>query len=130
MKATELMINDWVYSDTLNQPHQINPSDFRFMNTRAQDVFGENGEFIHIHPIPLTPEILEANDFRLGYNDRYYAIFDDTECLFCIRIRRGGSLWIPVSVYGKGIILKHVHQLQHALRLAGFTDLADNFKLE
>lgn len=119
------MINDWVHSDILNQPYQIGrPSDFRFMYTRAQDVFDENGEFIHIHPIPLTPEILEANGF----------ICDEYERMFEYEQRKYG--WFAIRIEGVSphhdtitIMLRHVHEFQHALRLLGYNCLADNLKL-
>lgn len=67
-------------------------------------------------PIPITAEILEANGIHKTYEDDNYAIF------------RGDGLWAvkysdgdwelsipPVS----RVDIKYVHQLQHALRLAG-----------
>ena len=69
-----------------------------------------------IRPIPITAEILEANGIHRTYEDDTYAIF------------RGDGLW--AVKYSDGdwelstppvcrVDIKYVHQLQHALRLAG-----------
>jgi hypothetical protein len=66
-------------------------------------------------PIPIMPEILEANGIHKTYEDDKYAIF------------RGDGLW--AVKYSDGdwelstppvcrVDIKYVHQLQHALRLA------------
>ena len=70
----------------------------------------------NIHPIPITAEILEKNGIYRKYEDDNYAIF------------RGDGLW--AVKYSDGdwelstppvcrVDIKCVHQLQHALRLAG-----------
>lgn len=69
-----------------------------------------------LHPIPITAEILEKNGIHRTYEDDRYAIF------------RGDGLW--AVKYSDGdwelsmppvcrVDIKYVHQLQHALRLAG-----------
>ena len=69
-----------------------------------------------IEPIPITAEILEKNEIHRTYNDDEYAIF------------RGDGLW--AIKYSDGdwelstppvcrVDIKYIHQLQHALRLAG-----------
>ena len=69
-----------------------------------------------IRPIPITAEMLEKNGIHRTYEDDKYTIF------------RGDGLW--AVKYSDGdwelstppvcrVDIKYVHQLQHALRLAG-----------
>jgi len=67
----------------------------------------------YLEPIPLTPEILEKNEFSDNYavDDQSYAV-------------DGGGDVVGVHIIGKGGIMdemyfKYVHQLQQALRLCG-----------
>ena len=77
-----------------------------------------------LNPIPLTPEILEKNGWKLhpaqAYN-KEAGMFLDKGC-------DGNSWWwqfgnIPICP------INYVHELQHCLRLCGLNDLADNFKV-
>jgi hypothetical protein len=67
-----------------------------------------------IHPIPLTPEILEKNGFEENcgrwYNSEARMEFEQYKDGWCRTINCG-----EYSVY----FIKYVHQLQNALRLAG-----------
>lgn len=86
-----------------------------------------------IEPIPLTPEILEANGFK------FVGEYEWSNEIHVSRYRyRDGNGDIKVELnYApnydgftwKGIEINNVHKLQHALRLCGLTELADNFKV-
>lgn len=113
MDSKSLMIGDWVKH--LNNPSRIKGAvDLTF----AKD----------FEPIPLTAEILEKNGIvKVGrpyeYEDddwiqRYKYGYD----FDMLHSTKDGFLW-------KGVSLEYVHILQHALRLCGLTDLADNFKV-
>lgn len=130
MEAKDLMIGDWVRI-TRSQWHEGSTQ-------KVLDVY-ENGSIRTKHispvlkdsyePIPITTEILEANGFFGNNQNRSIALFDeDNEPLFTLSQCKG-NYWIPVSWYGKGTTLKYVHELQHALRLYGLDDMADNFKI-
>lgn len=81
-----------------------------------------------VRPIPLTAEILEKNGF-----DKYamYHTLHDKQ----VRIEYywhesrleiqpyGGEPWIRLTP------LRYAHELQHAFRLCGLNELADNFKV-
>ena len=77
-----------------------------------------------LKPIPLTAEILEKNGFveDVPKGEAYKLGINDDVWLF-----RNDGCWdfrIYYNFYSAGIILtqlriKHTHQLQHALRLAG-----------
>lgn len=137
MKANELMIGDWI------EPHQcriptvyarvegIYPAGITI--DKAERVFS----FDEIHPIPLTPEILEKNGFEKSYSnilttDGYkklpqYKYKNMTQvqdiCRNLITISysdlEGGVYDIQCGIGSHIYGLKYVHQLQHALRLSG-----------
>lgn len=111
MKANELMIGDWVIHDYYKTPIQIKSI--------------PNAEQIY-YPIPLTAEILEKNAYPedgiwYSFGDFYVAPYGDC---FVIHIH---------SYDDKRDFLcriHYIHEIQHALRLCGLNDLADNFKVE
>lgn len=85
----------------------------------------------HIEPIPLTPEILEKNGFDAPkakvWNDSWY--WSNRKDV-ALELRESFGLWYMEIVTKEqrsglqsnrklGIGFKYVHQLQHALRLAG-----------
>lgn len=108
MKANELMIGDWVkvYAESKYYTKQIGI---------IQLILADYSE-----PIPLTEEILKANGFIKGDIDFGYSLFSDV------------SFMIDIDNAEKGIVTKemrYVHEVQHALRLCGLNELADNFKI-
>lgn len=90
-------------------------------------------------PIPLTEDILKANadggscsfdEFRSlyhlkcnGYHREISIEFDKTWFVPFVEITGMGRTAIKVN-------MQYVHELQHALRLCGLSDVADNFKIE
>ena len=131
MKATDLMIGDWVRPDQCMVPttyckiEGIYP-DGTVNLDKAERLF----VLEELHPIPLTPEILEKNGFKDVVNPPYkerilHKVWDD----YCVEInvinkdvnmrimplasrtmeRRRGDFYFPNPEY--------VHELQHALKL-------------
>lgn len=83
-----------------------------------------------IQPIPLSPEILTKNGFTLTKSGDFYKLIDSNYD-WSVEISNNDNRIGYVS--GDGNVTKrfnYVHELQHALRLCGLTDLADNFKVE
>ena len=141
MKATELMIGDWVgrvFDDKRIDYRQVDWIRTGEIGMRYQKVWAIGC----IEPIPLTTEILEKN----GFYDRNtqwcyeslgsYVCFDIAISLVykvievskvcdagtdCEEVEYGSSI-----VFGNDIC---VHTLQHVLRLCGLKELADNFKI-
>ena len=69
-----------------------------------------------ITSIPITAEILEKNGIHRTYEDDNYAIFRG-DGLWAVKYSDGDwELSIPPVCR---VNIKYVHQLQHALRLAG-----------
>ena len=122
MKATELMIGDWVNSDFgIFQIKEI-------FEDAVRDNRGNDYEFDCIHPISLTGEILKNNGFELA-DDIYRAkalvdIYDLWECetisqtiyMHYYKKRKDYSL------YSNNCIIEHikyVHELQNDMRICG-----------
>ena len=115
MKATELMIGDWVA-----QKHSgllLKVSEFRPPYIIAD---GEDGQFHEdtLEPILLTSEILEQNGFYHERNIGY--VYDDSEYEVIVdlwnnsyRILYNRDVMINIQCFSNVF----VHELQHALRL-------------
>lgn len=140
MEAKELMIGDWVHNETHLFGILHFSEDIKVMNVYdglINYVVEELGlitgyELNECHPIPLTPEILEKNGFVFDncfwvienpkYNAKtlitYYSVDDDVANAFL-------GHW----AFDENFAIDYVHELQHALRLCGLNELADNFKV-
>lgn len=122
LKISDISIGDWVEIDHEDygwQPAKINVCGDLGIGAYFKDIDPEEEydcTLSQARPIPITPEILEANGIHKTYEDDNYAIF------------RGDGLW--AVKYSDGdwelstppvcrVDIKYVHQLQHALRLAG-----------
>ena len=143
MKATELMVGDWVClkDDTKCEfPLKVD-------GVLTDDISLEGEGFLGgvdglIRSIPITPEILEKNGFYDRNTQWYYKRFGSYDC-FDISISLvyreievskvcGAGTDCEEEEYGSSIVFGNdicVHTLQHALRLCGLDELADNFKV-
>lgn len=108
-----------------------------------------------VKPIPLTPEILEANGFETndhnnGFVDKLYTTHVDEgkskkgvgkakigvrriRVTFYTDINKVNHIFCRVAGVSKRVIegeIYFVHELQHALRFCGLDEIADNFKVE
>ena len=128
MTIEELSIGDWVYSLKSLLPVQIEAVYRNAISdcVRVTDPHHHDGviQFVEsVSPIPITVEILEksgceflddGNECRIFMCcDSFYARLDLGSDAWCIGIHNGD--WhdkVIATVY-------HVHQLQHALTLAG-----------
>lgn len=114
MKIRELSIGDWVrYRDR----EWIVCSLYQF--TEEVGLWRKDSQLCEyvadIEPIPLTPKILEKNGISKTYEDDEYAVykgegFNVTEYYT--------ELW-EFEKHRNRLMIRNVHQLQHALRLAG-----------
>ena len=82
---------------------------------------------IQVKPIPLTPKILEKNGFwvmkKVDNGAEEYIAYAIDGLIF--HYNRDNDYYFPNTP----ISWKYVHELQHALRLCGLNELADNFKV-
>ena len=140
MKCKELMVGDWIVNED-RIPIQIYSvhrncayaDDCRSVSWEFQDKEYEP------QPIEITEELLEAN----GWDVFRYKIEDDipTDCSkeesgSVLEWKNGDlSIWFDYDKDSDGayadicIPCKYVHQLQQVLRIAGMTELANNFKV-
>ena len=126
MKTKELMIGDKVMVKVLSQI----PDTYVLHTWTANDYSRD----IQVKPIPLTPEILEKNGIkkrRDGYMvfgwdgaKQWYVALEDFKPQYDFWFITSSDRDLNIS--GK---IRYVHQLQHALRLCGLNELADNFKV-
>ena len=143
MKLTDLAILDWVLIN--NTPHKIQAIDSIDAEILADDDLYYVGEDrCHsedkIEPIPLTPEILEKNGFERSViiPSKFYRNIDNERLIFCphsscydlgyVHWNESNDVDIMHRLEVQQPIM-YIHQMQHALRLFGLDQLADNFKV-
>ena len=146
MLCKELQFGDWCCSGH-GLPMQITNvgEDYAYATWEGNE--GDTWEFDdkddQPQPILLTPEILEKNGFYIRNTQWYYKRFCSNGC-FDIAISLayremevskvcGAGTDCEEVDYGSAIVFGNdiicVHELQHALRLCGPNELADNFKV-
>lgn len=130
MKATELMIGDWVHITDYDTDSFF---DARVGTlTRVEKIFVvPPGEVMAqpfsidcVEPIPITPEILEKN---LGVVERTsdgYNLVINRELILAFHLKATLDVWMaqprdwPHLTYSLPLP-RYVHELQHVLRLCG-----------
>ena len=123
MKATELMIGDLVKIkghldyDKVQEIARDENMQWYISYACSATLF----RAYEFEPIPLTPEILEKNGWWFDTEDTWR----HDEVNFTIEKWNGRYQCYDINQ----IKLDSVHQLQHALRLCGLDELADNFKV-
>lgn len=141
MKAVDLMIGDWVKIkghldyDKVQEIARDESMQWYISFACSATLF----RAYEFEPVPLTPEILEKNGFEMFKYDgwvHYYRIFGNGAIPFVLHSIIGGEMLSQeVDIFSTstntncGIDVNYVHELQHALRLCGLNELADNFKL-
>ena len=125
------MIGDWVLKD-MNYSEEdplytkLDYRPYQIMSGEDIDLACETnciGDADVYQPIPLTPEILEMNGFTENY--RYDDLSYIQSCGAVTGIHINGKNGCMEEMY-----FKYVQEVQHALRICGLNELADNFKLE
>lgn len=128
MEITELMIGDLLFymdGDTLVPVvvRKINGED-NVVCLRQSSGHKFNTMIDFLRPIPLTPEILEKNGFRIIFeSELHVSFFRDIHCFHTeVKVCKCGTFQ-KLSMYdglGNGVTIiecKYVHQLQQALIL-------------
>lgn len=123
MRVEELSIGDWVKIDG-------EPAKALCLRIAGGHIFkGVSGQMyrccggMDFEPIPLTPEILEKNGLEYEDDGNDAVIFLCCD-MFWARLCVGDTFW-QVGIHNEDRLdavvcnVKHTHQLQHALRLAG-----------
>ena len=137
MKATDLMIRDWVLIN--NTPHKIQAIDSIDAEILADDELYYIGEDRYhsedkIEGVSITPEILEKNSIRKRRDEyavfgwegmkQWYVTLEDFKPQYDFWFITSSDRDLNIS--GQ---IRYIHQLQHALRICGLDELADNFKV-
>lgn len=122
MEAKELMIGDNVLVN--NIPRKVCAITKRKIgfHLEAHETVMHYARLVEVSPLPLSSEILGKNGLATtGYwadsIDEMELIWRDSELDWTINCDE----YVIMSFH-------YVHELQHALRLCGLKDLADNFK--
>lgn len=121
MDTKLLMIGDWVIVNS--KPTKVEEVDGGSINTTYS--YGEIEGYIdedEISPIPLTTEILEKNGFTFRTPTSMHYDY-----LFVVFLNEDAEVFTLIG--GQQRWLRYIHELQHALRLCGLTDIADNFQV-
>ncbi|MBR6132535.1 MAG: hypothetical protein IKQ20_11845 [Bacteroidales bacterium] len=128
MKASELMIGDWVRC-TDPKPFRIIDieTEWRtpYFSVNGTDRLGVDGG--DLQPIPLTGEILEKNGFHRSADNNYEYVYeyrDDDTIICCPKgtgcINAYGYITLHIGCATiEELPTDYVHELQHALRLCG-----------
>ena len=141
MKCRDFMVGDWCYNGH-GLPMQITNvgEDYAYATFESNE--GDPWEFDDKNDQPqsieITEDILKKNDWEVqGYtllpNEHYYV--KDIGVNYLILSQGTLSTWFACEEANDkmfssvAIPCKYVHQLQQVLRLAGMTDMANNFKI-
>ena len=127
MKATELMIGDWVISNKRRKNEIVKVVSIEGGTNCCwldADCFSGLVACEDLSSIPLTPEILEKNGWKEA---EYWHEYQDGENIIqcCLPDMRGRINGIEIENFK----CEYVHQYQHLLRLCGLDEIADNFKI-
>lgn len=135
MKANELMIGDWVGSTVSGKAYQVLEigDPFVLVDNPGGVWLREIGmKYRIVEPIPLTVEIFEKNGWHKSSDGGWHTLTTKDNIYLeyhwgTSRIAIREVLGVTEMVFLKG--KRFVHELQHALRLCGLNELADNFKI-
>ena len=126
MKATDLMIGDWVLiNNILRKIQAIDSIDAEILADGELYYVGEDRDRLEdrLEGAPLTYEILKKNGWKAS-EDGYEYLSDEATIQCCLPEMRGCLGGIEIEYFE----CEYVHQYQHLLRLCGLDELADNFK--
>ena len=141
IQCRDFMVSDWV-ANRNGSPMQIVAVDEDNAyacegNEKGPWIFGDD-EGYKPQPIEITEDILKENKWEVqGYtllqSEHYYV--KDESGNHLLWSHGTLSIWLAYGESNDGVFsdvtlpCKYVHQLQQALRLAGMTDMANNFKV-
>lgn len=145
LSVKELMVWDWC-RDGHGYPMQITNvgEDYAYATWEGNegDPWEYDDKYDQLHPIEITRELLEANGWKResymlppfdSFIRTYYFVKDEGNTHLEFKCNTL-TIWFNYKendgVYADILVpCKYVHQLQQVLRLAGMTELANNFKV-
>ena len=149
MKCKELQIFDWVQDKNGFQWQITNVGDdyaYATFEGNEGDPWEFNDKDDQPEGIPLTKEMLDANGFRYEGGEEQYRTrsiigsyrITSKICVSVAWLKSPDGLYVPYYAEcmndnkRNSVTIKsnlYVHTLQHALRLVGLSEIADNFKV-
>ena len=117
MKATDLMIGDWVCFDG-DENHECPVQ----IDGISKEEAGVDGDWFDIwEPIPLTPEILEKNVTHCIEREymNFFPIGNKDAATIIVYKRKSKQFVLLDKSLTEVCEIKYVHELQHALKLCG-----------
>ena len=125
------MINDWV--ETCHGDRQITTIG-KYIATFGTDPELDADNFSHLQPINLDAYILGRNGFKHHKEDVLEAYLLDVDDVRINIIPSFGYDYFTAWIHRNddndvNIPVHFVHELQHALRLMGLEEMADNLKV-
>ena len=144
IKCRDFMVGDWITNRNGFSMQITNVGeDYAYATWEGNE--GDPWEFDdkddQSEPIEITDDIMRKNnweecDYPLPYNLHEYYYVKDESGNHLIWNSEVLSIWFDwekdkeEGAYANIVIpIKYVHQLQQVLRLAGLTDMANNFKV-
>jgi len=107
MKATDLMLGDWVLCD--GEPYQVAEISAGLLCIDAERALFATPE--DLQPIPLTPEILEKNGWKRIPSE-------DTEVWYIFGlVLRKSEEYEGAYLWGLSVYVRSAHELQHLVRV-------------
>ena len=151
IKCRDLMVGDWV-ADRYGYITQIIfvGNGYASFEDDERNPCQIDDKYNKPQPIPLTSEILEKNDWYWGFTSdeknfkncvmgayEPHWVYDKSAgeiSLYFQKDTDGGALRIADQRFNRRLDFfwcdtLYVHELQHALRLCGLDELANNFKI-
>lgn len=136
MNAGELMLDDWIRHIDEMEPGQVYElrDDFIEIDIDLSQE-GQEGQECWIdgdpddfEGIPLTEEMLKLN----GWDKYPFQCYLSNKKVIEFCLRNAGIGFYCSNENGENDIVNihYVHELQHLLRIFGYGDLADNFKIK
>ena len=141
MKCRDFMVFDWVANEHGTPMQIIDVGEEVYAACKEHKGYAwafSDVEGFEPQPIGITAELLKANGWKVVVEK-----FCDVICYECcvkdengnhLEWRRGIlSIWLDYEKNNDGVYsdivipVKYVHQLQQVLRIAGMTDMANNF---
>lgn len=125
IRCRGLMVGDWITDEHAFPMQIVNVGDdYAYATFEGNE--GDPWEFcdkegFEPHPIPITPKILEKNGW--WRNKEGVWLHDEVD----FGIERWNGVFLCYNI--NQIKLDSVHQVQQVLRLAGMTEMANNFKI-
>ena len=144
IKCSDLMVGDWI-TDIHGFPMQITVvgDDYAYATFEGNEADPLEFDDKDDQPcaIEITKELLEANGWKVLTDEfcdvRYYVgCVNDSNGNYIVWKNGDLSIWFDYKENSDGaysdilVPCKYVHQLQQVLRLAGMTELANNFKVK